>query len=65
MLLRQQAETDAGSGLSVVAIPGPEGGRDAVVAAAVASCEAQMASDRKTTALKSLQVLWRGLWRLY
>lgn len=39
---------------------GPEAGRDAVVAAAVANCEAQMDGDRKTTALKSLQVWIRA-----
>ncbi len=55
-LLRQQAEADAQAGLSVPAIPGAEAGKEAVVAAAVASCEAQMDGDRKTTALKSLQV---------
>lgn len=55
-LLRQQAHSDAQAGLSVPAIPGPEAGKEAVVAAAVASCEAQMDGDRKTTALKSLQV---------
>jgi hypothetical protein len=49
----------------VVAIPGGESGREAVVAAAVANCEAQMAADRKTTALKSLQVGGAvvGAWR--
>ena len=56
-LLRQQAESDAASGLTVPGIPGSEAGQEAVVAAAVANCEAQMAGDRKTTALKSLQVL--------
>lgn len=40
---------------------GSEAGRDAVVAAAVANCEAQMDGDRKTTALKSLQVWGAGM----
>ena len=71
-LLRQQAESDAAGGLGVVAIPVGEAGREAVVAAAVANCKAQMAADRKTTALKSLQVggwaggllaLWWGMGR--
>lgn len=57
-LLRQQAAADTAASLQVPAIPGPEAGRDAVVTAAVANCEAQMAGDRKTTALKSLQVCW-------
>ncbi|PSC73334.1 putative bifunctional methylthioribulose-1-phosphate dehydratase enolase-phosphatase E1 [Micractinium conductrix] len=60
-LLRQQAESDAASGLTVPGIPGSEAGQEAVVAAAVANCEAQMAGDRKTTALKSLQGhIWAG-----
>lgn len=60
-LLRQQAAEDAAAGLTVPPIPGSEAGRDAVVAAAVANCEAQMDGDRKTTALKSLQGhIWAG-----
>lgn len=60
-LLKQQAEADAAAGLSVPAIPGVEAGREAVVAGAVANCEAQMEGDRKTTALKSLQGhIWAG-----
>ena len=59
-LLRAQAAEDAAAGLAVPAVPGPEAGRDAVVAGAVANCEAQMDGDRKTTALKSLQVRGRG-----
>ena len=55
-LLRQQAAADAAAGMAVVAVPGPEAGREAVVAAAVANAEAQMDGDRKTTALKALQV---------
>lgn len=55
-LLRQQAAADVAAGLTVPPIPGPEAGQAAVVAGAVANCEAQMDGDRKTTALKSLQV---------
>lgn len=55
-LLRRQAAEDAAAGRNVVQIPGGDAGRDAVVAAAVVNCEAQMAEDRKTTALKALQV---------
>lgn len=60
-LLRQQAQDDARGGLPVPAIPGAEAGKEAVVDAAVANCEAQMDGDRKTTALKSLQGhIWAG-----
>jgi methylthioribulose 1-phosphate dehydratase/enolase-phosphatase E1 len=60
-LLRRQAAADAADGLAVVPIPDASSGRDAVVEAAVASCEAQMDGDRKTTALKSLQGhIWAG-----
>ena len=51
-----QAEEDAAAGRNVVPIPADDAGRDSVIAAAVANCEAQMAEDRKTTALKALQV---------
>ncbi len=37
-------------------IPPASAPREEVIAAAVANCEAQMAEDRKTTALKALQV---------
>lgn len=59
-LLRQQAQDDARGGLPVPAIPEAEAGKEAVVDAAVANCEAQMDGDRKTTALKSLQVGCQG-----
>lgn len=60
-LLRQQAQADSAAGMAVPAIPDPSTGREAVIAAAVANCEAQMQADRKTTALKSLQGhIWAG-----
>lgn len=65
-LLRQQAQADSAAGMAVPAIPDPSTGREAVIAAAVANCEAQMQADRKTTALKSLQVRYSWLaqaWR--
>ena len=67
-LLRQLAADDAAAGDmvagTVIAIPEAEAGREAVVSAAVANCEAQMARDRKTTALKSLQGhIWAGGFR--
>ena len=54
-LLRAQAQADAAAGAAVVSIPEPGAGREAVIAACVANCQAQMAADRKTTALKALQ----------
>jgi methylthioribulose 1-phosphate dehydratase/enolase-phosphatase E1 len=59
-LLREQAHADTAAGLTVPPIPSASQGRDAVIVAAVANCEAQMDSDRKTTALKSLQVRHHG-----
>jgi methylthioribulose 1-phosphate dehydratase/enolase-phosphatase E1 len=59
--LRAQAAADAAAGLAVPPIPPPEAGREAVVAGAIANVAAQMASDRKTTALKALQGdIWTG-----
>ena len=59
--LRAQAAADEAAGVAVPPIPGPDAGRDAVVAAAVANAEAQMNSDRKTNALKALQGdIWAG-----
>lgn len=59
-LRTKQAEEDARSGRNVVQIPSAGAPQEEVVAAAVANCEAQMAEDRKTTALKALQVGWRN-----
>lgn len=53
-----QGDADAAAGAAdAVVIPPASFGKAAVVDAAVASVQAQMAADRKTTALKSLQVL--------
>ncbi len=53
-----QGDADAAAGTAdAVVIPPASLGKAAVVDAAVASVQAQMAADRKTTALKSLQVL--------
>lgn len=54
-LLRALAEEDRRGGRNVVPIPQADAGREAVVAAAAANAEAQIAEDRKTTALKALQ----------
>ncbi len=43
-----------------MAVPPASAGKDAVIDAAVASVQAQMATDRKTTALKALQVRQGG-----
>lgn len=48
-LLRQQAAADGAP------MPDASAPKADIIAAAVASCEAQMAADRKTTALKALQ----------
>ena len=53
----QGASDAAGGAADAVVIPPASAGQAAVVDAAVASVRAQMAVDRKTTALKSLQVL--------
>ncbi|CAL5225286.1 g8085 [Coccomyxa viridis] len=59
-LLRQQAQEDAAAGTSVVAIPDATASKDAIVDAAARNVFAQMDTDRKTTALKSLQGhIWR------
>ena len=53
-LLRQQAAADGAP------FPDASASKEDIIAAAVASCEAQMAEDRKTTALKALQGhIWR------
>lgn len=55
-LLRRLGQSDAAEGrAAAVAIPAGEAGKAAVVDACCASVAAQMAEDRKTTALKSLQ----------
>ena len=54
-----EADTAAGSP-DVVAVPPAAAGKKAVINAVVASVQAQMAADRKTTALKALQVGWRS-----
>lgn len=51
-----QARDDAAAGQSVVLIPDATAGKDAVMDAAARNVFVQMDSDRKTTALKSLQV---------
>lgn len=51
-----QAQEDAAAGTSVVAIPDATASKDAIVDAAARNVFAQMDTDRKTTALKSLQV---------
>jgi methylthioribulose 1-phosphate dehydratase/enolase-phosphatase E1 len=59
--LRAQSDADAAAGLTFPAIPPPEVGREAVLAGALANIQAQMAVDRKTTALKALQGdIWTG-----
>ncbi len=50
-----QAEEDAGSG-GLGIIPPVGAPQSDIIAASVASAEAQMDADRKTTALKALQV---------
>lgn len=55
-----QGEEDKAAGSSAaVEVPPASAGKAAVVAVAVRSVKAQMAVDRKTTALKSLQVCSR------
>ena len=51
-----QAQDDAAPGTSVVTIPDATAGKDVIVDAATRNVFAQMDTDRKTTALKSLQV---------
>ncbi len=51
-----QSEEDVKAGKASTSIPAGSEGKDAVLEAAVASVFAQMDEDRKTTALKSLQV---------
>ena len=53
-LLREQAAADG------TTFPASTAPKEEVIAACLANCEAQMAADRKTTALKSLQGhIWR------
>ncbi len=54
--LRLQVEEDKAAGVNTVEIPPPGSERGSVVDAAVAVVNAQMDVDRKTTALKALQV---------
>ena len=61
-LLRQQADIDLAAGMNVPGIPEPGSEHGAVIAGAMANCEAQMQANRKTTALKSLQVRPDGGW---
>ena len=51
-----QAKSDEAAGQSVVSIPEASAGQAAVVEAATQNVFAQMDGDRKTTALKRLQV---------
>ena len=51
-----QANTDEAAGQSIVSIPEASAGQEAVVEAATQNVFAQMDGDRKTTALKRLQV---------
>jgi methionine salvage enolase-phosphatase E1 len=52
-----QSVEDVKAGIATSAIPLASAGKDAVMEAATASVFAQMDNDRKTTALKSLQVI--------
>lgn len=55
--LRELGAADAAEGRSdAVTVPEDAAGSDAVIGACLKSVKAQMASDRKTTALKLLQV---------
>lgn len=56
LISRQHASCLTAAAPALVQIPGPEAGKEAVVAAAAANAGAQIAEDRKTTALKGLQV---------
>ncbi|KAK9830349.1 hypothetical protein WJX72_011208 [[Myrmecia] bisecta] len=59
-LLRQLGADDVKAGRAAALIPAASNSREVVIAACVKSVEAQMATDRKTTALKSLQGhIWR------
>ena len=51
-----QAKDDAAAGTSAVPIPDTTASKDTIVDAATKNVFAQMDTDRKTTALKSLQV---------
>ena len=51
-----QASADEAAGQSVVSIPEASAGQETVIEAATQSVFAQMDADRKTTALKGLQV---------
>lgn len=57
-----QARDDAAAGQSVESIPDASAGKDAIVDAATKNVFAQMDSDRKTTALKSIQVCAATHW---
>ena len=54
-----QAQEDAAAETSKVTIPDARAGKDAIVDAAKRNVFAQMDTDRKTTALKSLQVCFK------
>ena len=54
--MQAAADAAAGAADAVTSLPPASAGKAAVVDAAVVSVQAQMAADRKTTALKSLQV---------
>ena len=56
-----QAKSDEAAGQSVVSIPEASAGQAAMVEAATQNVFAQMDGDRKTTALKRLQVSGEGL----
>ena len=56
-----QANTDEAAGQSVVSIPEASAGQETVVEAATQNVFAQMDGDRKTTALKRLQVRGEAL----